>query len=76
MTGYIVDGFSDPDRRLLMIMVAAFVQSKGGDPVQADEMFALLDNPDLEFVGSASDAWLRFNSAWHSIQPLGVPFNA
>jgi hypothetical protein len=76
VTGYMADGFSDQDQRVLMIMVAAFVQSKGGDPVQADEMFALLNTPDLEFVGSASDAWLLLNSAWHSIQPVGVPFNA
>jgi len=72
VAGYIADGFSDQDRRVLMIMIAAFVASKGGDPVQADEMFDLLDNPDLEYVGSASDAWLRFNSAWHSIQPAMV----
>jgi hypothetical protein len=76
VTGYIADGFSDQDRRVLMIMVAAFVAAKGGDPVQADEMFALLGTPDIEYVGSASDAWLRFNSAWHSIQPVGVPYNA
>ena len=76
MTGYMAESFSDQDRQVLMIMVAAFVHLKGGDPVQADEMFALLDTTDLEYLGSASDAWLRFNTAWHSIQPLGVPFNA
>lgn len=76
MTGYMADGFNDQDRRMLMLMVAAFVAGKGGNPVQADEMYALLDTPDLEFVGSASDAWLRFNTAWHSIQPVGVPFSA
>ena len=72
MTGYMAEGFSRSDRQIVMIMVAAFVAAKGGDPVQADEMFDLLDTPDLEYVGSASDAWLRFNSAWHSIQPVRV----